>query len=397
MKFKINVIISCLLAIIFFVSTNIYASGIVNRPSFSAEYIRTFSRNASTDAPDIITTNPAGIMKMETGSYLSINVFEALGDSHHYMDGKKFDSDTASTIPSLFGIYKKENWAVYAAVNIFAATGAVKYTEGASTTQAIGSGPIEAVGYTIGYTFGSSYKINEVFSAAISLRYASAFSGAEASGELLSNPLAFEYEKTATGLGVALGINIAPTNKLNMAFRYETRIRQNYETEIKKFEAPDHLSGILGAFGITDGGKERKDLPATIGFGVSYHFNPDFKASLSYNYYLEKQANLNGLEKKIDNSYDLGVSLEKTFSRKLMASLGFIIMDLGIKPDDVRPEAPELDLKGISSGVAYNVNPHLTLNMGGVKYFAESVTSSDNIKIGGNAYGVVVGFVYKWN
>ena len=62
------------LVIIFLLSFSfIFAGSIDYLSNQSAAYIRTLSRNASTDNADIISYNPAGVTKMSDGFYINFN------------------------------------------------------------------------------------------------------------------------------------------------------------------------------------------------------------------------------------------------------------------------------------------------------------------------------------
>ena len=59
----------CAFALFFCFTSSVMAGGIDNKTNWSVEYVRTFNRNAATDAADIALYNPAGTVKMEDGLY----------------------------------------------------------------------------------------------------------------------------------------------------------------------------------------------------------------------------------------------------------------------------------------------------------------------------------------
>jgi long-chain fatty acid transport protein len=93
------VIVVFAVGLIFSGASLLFAGGIDNKQNFSAEYIRTFSRNAATDAADVTVYNPAGVMKMENGVYVNLGIFHALKDYSNTIGGTEYDSDAPSTIP----------------------------------------------------------------------------------------------------------------------------------------------------------------------------------------------------------------------------------------------------------------------------------------------------------
>lgn len=59
--------------LIFSTASPLIAGGVDNKHNFSAEYIRTLNRNAATDSADAVAYNPAGVVKMEDGLYVSLS------------------------------------------------------------------------------------------------------------------------------------------------------------------------------------------------------------------------------------------------------------------------------------------------------------------------------------
>ena len=78
----------------------------------------------------------------------------------------------------------------------------------------------------------------------------------------------------------------------------------------------------------------------------------------------------------VDDGYDLGIMLEYTFNDRLLASIGYLRTEVGMRPEDMTPEAPELDVNTIGAGVAWKPMQDLTLNFaaGNSFYTSESFT-----------------------
>ena len=79
-------------------------------------------------------------------------------------------------------------------------------------------------------------------------------------------------------------------------------------------------------------------------------------------YYFNENADWGGAEDKVDNGYDLGIALEYHFNDSLLASIGYLYTKLGVDPEDMLPENPELDANSIGVGIAISpfVPPSLT-------------------------------------
>ena len=390
---------------IFSITSVLFAGGIDNKHNYSTEYIRTLNRNAATDSADAVVYNPAGVVKMKDGLYVNLSAQEALKDYWHTISGIDYESDTPSFIPGLFGLYKQDKWAAFAAFTIPAGGGKVEYDQGSATTVAIGKGIIAGSGgfYSnirnqclkadsiyFGYTFGGAYAINDMVSVSLGARYID--SQKEAKGSVTVAGLApdltaqVDYEQTASGWGGIVGINLVPNKEFNIGIRYETSTNLDFETKVKRDDI-----GIL-----TNGAKERRDLPALLGLGAAYNISPNVKVEANFTYYINEKANWNGDEDKVDNSYDLGMALEYIFSPRLKGSFGYMYTKAGINPDDMTPEAPELDAHSIGGGFCYEATPDLNLNFGIMRAFYCEDTTSTGMSLNKKVLIISAGIQYKF-
>ena len=399
---KISVVL-CVAGIVVSLASQLMAGGIVNKQNFSAEYLRTFSRNAATDASDAIVYNPAGVMKMEDGFYGNLGIYYALKDYNNEIEGNDYGSDEPSIVPGLFALYKQDKWAGFFAFTIPSAGGKVDYKDGSATTFEIANGllafptfsniddmSLEADSFYYGYTVGGAYEINDILSVAAGLRYVDA--NKEASGTaIVSTPgpatqFTVDYEQTAAGWGAFLGLNYSPREDLNFGFRYETATKLDFETDVKQDDV----------FALIDGSKEREDLPGLIGLGAAYTINPNIKLDLSFTYYLEKSAKWEGRLEDEGDSWELAIAAEYTFYPQLRASFGYMLTKIGIDVDVILPENPELDVNTICGGVAWGPMDNMTLNFALANSFYDSETDSSGVKYEKNVFGVGFGIEYKF-
>jgi long-chain fatty acid transport protein len=409
-KVAIFLSVACL---VFCGASLLLAGGIDNKQNFSVEYLRTFSRNAATDAADVMVYNPAGVMKLENGRYVNLAIFHALKDYSNTIGGVEYESDAPSTVPGLFGLYKTEKWAAFAAFTIPAGGGKVEYDQGDATTfglasaiiagmapvfTTINSMDLEANSFYYGYTLGGAYEVNEMVSVSLGVRYIDATKEAKGSATLsgLAPPTKFviDYEETADGWGYFAGLNITATEQLNIGIRLETNTKLDFETKVKRQSLPAPL--------LTHGEKLRRDLPGLLGIGVGYIVGPKIKVEASYTYYLEKNATWEDRattprdESKGGDSYDLGIALTYTFSPQLKGSVGYMLTDTGISPDDMLPEAAELDAQTVCGGILYEVTPGLNLNFAVQHTFYEEGTTSTGIVYEKDVTGLGVGIQYRF-
>lgn len=399
---KKSFVILSSLVIVFSTVSTLIAGGIDNKGNLSTEYIRTLNRNAATDSADAVAYNPAGVVKMDDGLFLNASGQYALKTYSNTIGGIEYASDVPSIIPSLFGLYKKDKWAGFAAFTIPCGGGKVRYENGDATTLALGQGflgganaylasqalpplydtirsqKLEAGSIYYGFTMGGAYALNDIFSFSLGLRYIDAEKSAKgevgigaSSGMAPDQAARIKYEETADGFGGIIGINFSPTKDFNIGLRYETKTSLDFETDVKRDD--------LGIF--VDGSKARRDLPALLGLGAAYNIMPNLKVEASYVYYFNEDANWEGDEENVDNGYDVGIALEYGFTPKLRGSVGYLYTETGIEADYMSPEAPELDADSVALGFAYSLDPALDLNFGVSRTFYKDETTTTGMKL----------------
>ena len=111
-------------------SSTLLAGGVINNQSFSAEYIRTFSRNAAIDSSDAVAYNPAGVMGLKNGNYINLFLSHVIKKYSNKIDGTEYESTMPSDIPAINLLYKTDEWAAFFAVNVPAGGGAVDFKDG---------------------------------------------------------------------------------------------------------------------------------------------------------------------------------------------------------------------------------------------------------------------------
>jgi long-chain fatty acid transport protein len=424
----------------------LFAGGIDNKTNWSAEYIRTLNRNAAIDSADIVSYNPAGVMKMEDGLFGNLSVQYINKDYTNKVDGTDYDSTEPSFLPGLFALYKQDKWAGFFAFTIPGGGGYVDFKDGNYTTtvggalvnmtadrtmdatlQAMGfpaaplgtyygtisSQYIEGESYYYGFTIGGAYEINDMFSVSLGARYIDAHR--ESKGALTASPTAVgaalgatnitgnvDYEEDADGWGGIIGVNIAPSSELNIGLRYETKTSLDFDQKVNT----DNL-GLLPSLGVNDGASVSRDLPAILGLGLSYKFTPKIRVETNFTLYLNSDAGWTDTAptsrdpSDVDNGYDLGIAVEYTFNNKLKGSLGYLHTDTGIEAKNMLPESPELNANTIGTGVAYEAIPGMILNfsLGNAFYEDDSFVSQETgveVEYQKNNFFLSFGIQYKF-
>jgi long-chain fatty acid transport protein len=420
----------------------LWAGGIINKSNQSADYFRSLTRNAATDAADIVVYNPAGVMKMDNGLYTKLDILyvakkysNSVPNQTNLFSGEDgdFSTDTPSVIPGFFAVYKQEKWAGFFAVSIPGGGGKVEYDEGSAYTSLLAlniwnqanllygplnnpysgldSASLEGDSYDIAYTLGGAYKINAVFSVAGGLRYIDATQNFEGRLDMTTAPgpapdtYEVKLERSATGWAGFLGLNVTPTENLNIGLLYFTNTSLNMESDVEK----DTSSGasITNTLGWSDGTKRHEDLPGLLGVGVSYRITPTLRAEVDYTHYFEDLAKLDSKSGRWNNagdSYDFAMSLEYAVNPQWKASLGYMITDIkGMEPEQLFPVAPELDARTWAAGAAYSPSDRLRFSFGYTFVDYQSVTTrftGSNTPAGTelekDTWALSVGAQYRW-
>ncbi len=410
---------SCSLALFLLAASPVFGGGIDNKPNFSAEWIRTLNRNAATDSADIVVYNPAGTTRISEGFFLNLSGQYAAKDYTNTTGGISYESDTPDMVPGLFALYRKEDWSLFSAFTIPVGGGKVEFERGSATSlglargflagvnavvpppaayASVGSHYMEGESYYYGLTAGGSYRLNDMVSVSLGARYAKANIERKGHATITGSPVladrtAFlDYKETDSGLCGIVGVNIAPSEGINIGLRYESKTRLNLETEVKQ----DDL-GLL-----VNGDKRRRDIPALLGAGLSYQLTPRLRAETNLTYYFNKQAGWDDVpitsqdETQRGNGYDIGLAFEYECSPRFKWSAGYMYTDTKIDPDNMSIEAPELDAHTVGAGVAWRADERWTLNAGVLKAFYKDETTSAGIKLEKDVWIFSLGLQYKF-
>ncbi len=249
--------------------------------------------------------------------------------------------------------------------------------------------------------------MNDIFSVSVGLRYVDVHREAQGSVTLLdaayANPyvLSVNYDQDADGWGGIFGANISPNDKLNIGVRYETKTNLDLEATVPAGVGASVLAHPM--LNIVDGMSIPRDLPALLGLGVSYRLTPKLRTEVNLTYYFNKDADWGGAENGVDNGYDVGIAFEYIFTEKVTASIGYIHTKLGVDPQDMLPENPELDVDTIGGGIAYAFNEkfHTNISIGNSFYSEDSFVAPPplppiTVEYKKNVFFLALGLEYRF-
>lgn len=280
------------------IASNVFAGSIDYLSNQSPDYVRTFSRNAADDYADAVHYNPAGTVLLKDGLSLQVGnqtIFKDYSDTLSANGtSKKFStSEPTPVLPTLWGVYKKDNMAGFIGFSAIGGGGQVNYNDGvplmvqqASTvaagvaqakgipasyvTASFGDGSLYVNQYDPSMVIGGSYALNKYVSVSLSGRavYVYRKYSGDADYNLTvgttaaSTTLKLDATETAFGVGGIVGVDVRPADQLNIGLRFETPVYLNLKTDVSNGK---NFGGLF-----VDGKKRRKDLPAVLAAGVSY-------------------------------------------------------------------------------------------------------------------------------
>lgn len=405
-----------LLALTAVLTSVAYGASIDHIQTYTPEYLGNQAQNGMINNASVYY-NPAGIVNLEKGTYIHVGAQLAVGHEKMEYNGKDYKADLFQPIPN-FAMYKVEDdSALYWTFGGIAGGGDLKYDNGVAGTavvgdilQGIGAGMVAAgklpsnIFGTVNTngskaegknlyaqnTLGKVWKVNNKLSLSAAGRLI--YGIRELKGELKlnnvpTNPIltgdyaSIDSERTAFGYGLQLGLNYKATDRLNLALRYDSRVRLNF-----KADGSSYSNIKIGGTGLgfenfypeyADGNKTRRDLPAILAAGMSYKVTDNWTVGLSGNYYFNKDAkmdrivgkvevpnvvSISGLEAEYDNGYEIALGTEYRINPKWAVLGGVNYAYTGAKYtsyDDV-----EFALDSIMVGTGLKYNPDETSEWG---------------------------------
>jgi long-chain fatty acid transport protein len=380
-----------------------------NLTNLSVEWMRMPARNAASDSTDIVVYNPAALVRLADGFHLNIgNQSLMRKPSHTYDFGfgageRSFTQDGIDAfLPNFYAAFTRDNWAVYGGVYISGGGAIVDYPAGSISTDLVAlmvqmSPVLDELGQPTGYsygdiypgtrqslkassyyltgTLGGAYAFTDAVSASFGLRYISAVNTTKMGLTLTDSPLgypdqplAFDSQDKADGLGFVLGVHFAATPELDLSAHYESKVKLDFETTVNKDD-----------FGLAaDGETFRRDLPAVLYLGAGYRWSAKLQMLVDFNYYFQTAANWSLIQPEggeaswsdlAGDCYAAGVGLEYRLTERLRLSAGTVFTKFLFKDKEAyyerlgEFEAPKGDNWNSGIGLAYKAGPKLTLNL----------------------------------
>lgn len=389
-----------LLALAAVLSSSAYSASIDHIQTYTPEYLGNQAQNGMINNASVYY-NPAGLVHLQNGTYFHAGIELAVGEEKMNYNGQELKADLLQPIPN-FAMYKVEDdSALFWTFGGIAGGGDLKYKDGVAGTAVIPD-IVNPIGIPISdaitvrdlkdigssaegkniyaqTTLGKTWKVDDKLSLSAAGRVVYGVRKLKGNIDLESATLKkrlhadIDSERTAWGYGAQFGVNYKATERLNLAMRYDSRVKMNFKAKgsYNNVVIPDILDLGFGNFypEYMPGTKTRRDLPAILAAGMSYKVTDNWTVALSGNYYFNKDAKMDRIkqesilgskvvEAEYDNGWELALGTEYRLSPK-WAVLGSInYADTGAKVssyDDV-----EYALNSVTLGTGLKYNPDET-------------------------------------
>lgn len=391
----------------------VFAGGLVTNTNQSAQFVRSLSRNASTQV-DAIYFNPAGLTQLEDGWHVAFHNQTIMQEKtiENSILGEYVGEVSAPFFPNFYAALKKDKWAVSFGFGPNGGGGSADFKDGLPSFAmplSVIPGLISSMGIPTsayqadisfkgssvyyGFQVNGSYEINDMFAVALGARYISAVNTYEGGirniqinpvnpafgmdGSFMSavqffqalsqvNPAAAAYvpmvqdvevdaKQTGSAITPIIGVNIRPMENLNIGIKYELNTTLVLTNETK----------VDGSGLFKDGDEVKSDIPAILAIGAEYAFTPQLRAQLSVNSYFDKSADWGGKEDLIDSNYlEFAIGAEYDISDAFLVSAGFLTSQSGVSEEYQSDITHSLSSNTIGLGVAYKLSDALVLDLG---------------------------------
>ena len=259
--------------------------------------------------------------------------------------------------------------------------------------------------YIYGAQFNYTYRILDCFSAAAGLRvnyYDGYYRGhvkANQGSENLAS-LALDVDQKGWGYTPLVSVNYHQ-GPLTLTARYEFRTKISTKNETNSLSASLNsnkliatpLAQLVAAGAMTvdqatamasqiettvssglatytapyqDGAKTRYDMPALLSVAAGYEFTPQFRGTLEYHFFDDKNAKMSGdrQEELTHGTHEILAGVEYDVNDKLTLSLGGQRTDYGLSDGYQQNTSFACDSYSIGLGGAYNITEKIRLNAG---------------------------------
>ena len=369
------------------------AGNIGTLTNFSAHYLRTLSRAASTDL-DAAHYNVAGLAHTADGFGINLTHMTWFRlDRLNYQGTSYATRKPSPIVPAASVSWKHGSYGFFANIGIPAGGGATfndghpLFDEYEETILSIAR---EQTGYefidraeptdpwvvakslNIGSTLGAWYRVTDHLSIAAAVRHLDAtlsYAGGadyeffgEIFGEapLAEQDVAVDTVHRGSGIGQTYGLHYAPTEDLDIGVQLETLtpIELTYNT----------VRDDTGLY--PDGTKRRRDLPPKLSFGTTWAATPGFRTGFSINYYFNEMVDFGPKDTggrvadDFVNGYEVSSFVEYQLTDSIAVSTGYLYNRAGHTTRALTSLSWTLNHQVFGTGLTWQVNQSVDLTLG---------------------------------
>ena len=171
-----------------------------------------------------------------------------------------------------------------------------------------------------------------------------------------------DVEETGSGITPIISVNIAPSEKLNVAIKYEMQT---------KLELTSKVNDGKNAGGMwVDGGKKSADMPAQLVVGLTYKPMEKLLVSAGMHYYFDTNVDYDGND-TIDNNMidknfmEYALGLQYGITDKLAVSAGWLTTITGVNDMYQDDLSYSLNTNTFGGGFEYKINEMIAVNLAG--------------------------------
>lgn len=419
-RFKLS-----LLALIASLSVSTMGASIDHIQNYSAEYGGNPAQQGAINVGSTVYFNPAGLMRLENGTYIVGGIQYAFGDQNMSSDGRDFSTNLSSPIPN-FALYKKtDDGAYFWTMGGVAGGASLNYED--SITLFIGNfdannilkdTKVEGSNMYAQTTIGKAFNLTDKWSASLAVRaiYGKRTMKANTTANIPNlNPalssvigneksLSIDAERKAYGFGGQFGLNYSPSDKLNIGFRYDTKVNLKFKTDSTTEGNNTILGGfienaLINKFPVYENGKKyRRDLPALAALGASYKVTNQWTTFVGGNYYFNESATMDrvgSMNVDYKNGWEISVGSEYWFTPQIAWLVGFNYADTGAPDKSFAATEYALNSTMLGTGVKYRPNETIEWTVAFNHYIYDSRTVND-IKYEKEISSIGINFVKKF-
>ncbi len=184
-----------------------------------------------------------------------------------------------------------------------------------------------------------------------------------------------DAKREAWGYGFQLGVNYKATEKLNLAARYDSRIKMKFKAKGSENQLP--TAAIIGkniGFGTfypEYTKNQRRDMPAILSLGASYKATDKWLVSTAGNFYFNKHAKMDG-QKSYKNGWELALGSEYKLNDKFTLISSINYARTGANDKTYSDVEYALNSTTLGAGLRYKYDETLDLTASMCHFFYDS-------------------------